>query len=54
MFDNASLPLEYDYIPPPIEVHHYGNFPSADPITTGNSAYGLGDNQEMEELSKCV
>ncbi len=40
-------------IPPPTEVPHHDNPPSADPITTENSAYGLGDNQEMEEFSKC-
>ncbi len=34
--------------------HHYGDIPSTDPITTENSAYGLGDNQENEELSKCM
>ena len=52
MFDNVSLPLEYDYIPSPAEgPHHYGN-PPADPITAENSASGLGDSQENEELSK--
>ncbi len=34
--------------------HHYGDIPSTDPITTENSAYGLGDNQDNEELSKCM
>ncbi len=27
-------------------------FPLADPLTTENSAYGLGYSQEKEELSK--
>ena len=33
--------------------HHYGNILSADPLTTENSAYGLGYSQEKKELSKC-
>ncbi len=32
--------------------HRYGDLLSVDPLTTENSAYGLGDNQEEEELSK--
>ena len=28
-------------------------FPLADPLTTENSSYGLGDNEEKEEFSKC-
>ena len=49
--------VEYDYVPPPTEVpHHCGNLLSAaaDPLTTENSSYGLGDNEEKEDFSKCM
>ncbi len=47
--------IEYDYVPLPTEApHRYGNLPSGDPITTENSAYGLRDSQEEEQLSKCM
>ncbi len=34
--------------------HRYGNLPSADPLTTENSAYGLRDSKVEEQLSKCI
>ena len=49
------LQNNYDYIPTPTEApHRYGNLPSADPLTTENSAYDLGDSQEKAQLSKSV
>ncbi|XP_064383417.1 uncharacterized protein LOC135332039 isoform X3 [Halichondria panicea] len=43
---------KYDYVPPPTEVPHgYDDIPSGDPLTTENSAYGLGNNLEEEQLN---
>ena len=45
--------VEHDCVPPPTKVPHH--LPSADPITTENSAYCLGeDSQEKEERCKCI
>ncbi len=49
---DITTTAEYDYVLTPAEApHRYGNLPSADPLTTENSAYGLGDSQQ---LSKCM
>ncbi len=54
VYVNITSTVEYDYVPPPTEIpHHRGNLLSADPLTTENSSYGLGDNEEKEEFSKC-